>query len=133
MRQTCRTGSRSVKLKAPEYWKYLGKSLNRVDIPTKTDGKAIFGIDVKLPGMKHAAIMISPVFGGKLKSYDAKAALLRPGVLKVVEIRGGQDGFVNGLDEAIAIVANDWWQAKTAIDALPVEWKEANGPRPIAQ
>jgi isoquinoline 1-oxidoreductase subunit beta len=106
----------AVKLKDPKNWRYIGKSVKRVDIPMKTDGTAIFGTDVKLPGLKHAAIAMSPVFGGKLASYDASAALSQPGVCKVVEIKGGVAG------DAIAIVAEDWWQAKTALDSISVDW-----------
>jgi isoquinoline 1-oxidoreductase subunit beta len=111
---------RSIKLKEPKYWNYIGKSIKRIDIPSKTDGSAIFGIDVKLPGMKHAAIAISPVFGGTLKSFDAGAALSRPGVQKVVKIIGGSFG----VDDALAVVADHWWQAKTAVDAMHKEWDE---------
>ena len=77
----------SVKLKEPKDWTYIGKSVPRVDVPAKVDGTAVYGIDVKLPGMKHAAIAMSPVFGGKLKSYDASGVLSRPGILKVIEIK----------------------------------------------
>ena len=112
----------AVKLKDPKDWKYIGKSVKRLDIPMKIDGTAIFGIDVKLPDMKHAAITISPVFGGKLISYDPMAALSRRGVRKVVEIKGGRAGLVDGMDDAIAVVADDWWQARTAIEAMPKTW-----------
>jgi isoquinoline 1-oxidoreductase beta subunit len=112
----------SIRLKDPRDWKVMGRSLARLDIPSKTNGSAIFGIDVTRPGMKYAAIAMSPVFGGKLKFYDASAILSIPGVQKVVEVRGGTEGFVNGMDEAIAVIANDWWTAKKAIDAMPIEW-----------
>jgi isoquinoline 1-oxidoreductase beta subunit len=111
---------RFMKLKEPKHWDYIGKSIKRIDIPSKTDGSAVFGIDVKLPGMKHAAIAISPVFGGTLKSFDAGAALSRPGVQKVVKINGGSFG----VDDALAVVADHWWQAKKAVDAMPKEWDE---------
>jgi isoquinoline 1-oxidoreductase subunit beta len=109
--------SASVKLKDPRDWKCIGKPLKRLDLPMKVDGTAIFGIDVQLPGMKHAAIMISPIFGGRLKHYDAKAALALPAVHKIVEIKG-----VGRLDDAIAVVADDWWQAKRALDTIQLEW-----------
>jgi isoquinoline 1-oxidoreductase subunit beta len=117
----------SVRLKDPKDWRYIGKSVKRLDIPMKINGTAIYGIDVKLPGMKYAAIAISPVFGGKLISYDARAALALPGVYKAVEIKGGKAGFVGGMDDGIAIVADEWWQAKKAIDALSVNWDEGKG------
>jgi hypothetical protein len=93
----------TVKLKGPKEWKYIGKSMRRVDIPSKTDGTAVFGIDVRLPQMKYAAIAICPVFGGRLKAYDAKAALSQPGVRQVVPISGGRAGHVKDMDDAIKI------------------------------
>ena len=117
----------SVKLKEPEDWTYIGRSFPRVDVPAKVDGTAIYGIDVRLPGMKHAAIAMSPVFGGKLRSYDASGVVSRPGILKVIEIEsiethGEKAGFGTGEADAVAVVADDWWQAKVAVDALPKDW-----------
>ena len=113
---------RTVTLKDPKDWKVIGKSVKRLDVPMKTDGSLVFGIDVKVPGMVHAAIMSSPVFGGKLKSFDANAITRMPGVRRIVEIKGGAAGFTPGMDDGIAVVADNWWQAKTALDALPKEW-----------
>ncbi len=103
----------SVRLKKPRDWKLIGKSVPRLDIPSKLDGSAVFGIDTSIPGMKHAAIAMSPVFGGRLISYDSEAALARTGVRQVVEL--GEEG-------AVAVIADDWWQARSAIDAMPIEW-----------
>ena len=108
--------AKSIRLKNPRDWTLIGKSLRRVDAPAKVNGEAIYGIDVKLPGLKHAAIAMSPVFGGRLKSYDASDALSRQGVLKVVEVMN------NGQVEAVAVVADHWWQARSAVDAMPKEW-----------
>jgi isoquinoline 1-oxidoreductase beta subunit len=117
----------SVRLKDPSEWEYIGKSLPRVDIPTKVNGAAIYGIDITIPGMKHAAVVMSPVIGGKLKSYDAGAVLSRSGVRKVVELTGNKFGDESGAPmdngiEAVAIVADYWWQAKSAIEAMTFEW-----------
>jgi isoquinoline 1-oxidoreductase beta subunit len=79
----------------------------------KTTGKQIYGADLKLPGMLNAAIKDCPVFGGKVKSFDAPRCE-RPGVKKVVRVG----------DSAVAVVADTWWRAKTALDALPIEWDE---------
>jgi isoquinoline 1-oxidoreductase beta subunit len=117
----------TIKLKDPRDWKHIGAAARRLDTASKLDGTAIFGADVQLPSMKHAAIMVSPVFGGKLRSYNANIALSRPGVLKVVEIKGGQPGFVEGMDDAVAVVADSWWQAKTAIDAMSIDWDAGAG------
>ena len=75
--------------------------------------------------MKYAAIAMSSVFGGKLKSYDANTAMTLPGVLKVVEIKGGEAGLVHGMDDAIAVVADDWWRARTALEMMPREWDDS--------
>ena len=80
----------------------------------KTTGKQVYGTDLKLPGMLNAAISDCPVFGGKLKSFDEAAAMARPGVKKVVRVG----------DSAVAVVAETWWQAKTALDALTIEWDD---------
>lgn len=117
----------SVRLREPKDWTHIGKSLPRVDAPAKVDGTAVYGIDVNLPGMKHAAIAMTPVFGGTLKSYDARGALSRPGILKVVEIkaiefRGKQAGFITDRADAVAVVAEHWWQAKLAVEVMAKDW-----------
>src|SRR5262249_10347930 len=88
--------------------------LKRLDSPPKVTGEQVYGIDLKLPGMLCAAIKDSPVFGGKLKSFDAAKVQAMPGVKHVVKVG----------DSAIAVVAERWWQAKTALDALPASWDE---------
>ena len=105
-----------VVLKDPKDWKIAGKRLARLDTPDKVNGRQVYGIDVKLPGMLNAAIRDCPVFGGKLKSFNEAAIRSRPGVKKVVRVG----------DSAVAVVADTWWRAKTALDALPIEWD--NGP-----
>ena len=111
----------SVKLKSRSDWKYLGRSMPRLDVAAKVDGSAVFGIDIKLEGMKHAAIAISPAFGGRVKSYDGNTALSFPGVLKVVNIKDGSKS-VSGADNAVAVIADHWWQAKRALEAMPIQW-----------
>jgi isoquinoline 1-oxidoreductase beta subunit len=109
---------RDVKLKDPKDWKIAGKPLKRLDTADKVVGKMVYGIDVKLPGMLSAAILDCPVFGGKLKSFDAAAIQSMKGVRKVVPVD----------DTAVAVIADTWWQAKTALEKLPVVWDEgANG------
>jgi len=103
-----------VSLKDPKDWKLAGQRLARLDTVDKLTGAQVYGTDLKLPGMLNAAIKDCPVFGGKLKAYDAAAVLRRPGVKKVVRVG----------DSAVAVVADTWWRAKTALDALPVEWDE---------
>jgi isoquinoline 1-oxidoreductase beta subunit len=116
----------SVRLKEAKDWKYIGRPMKRLDIPSKVDGTAIFGIDVSIPGMKYAAIKICPVFGGRLKSYDSKVVLSQPAVRQVVKVSGGKAGYVEGMDDAIAVIADSWWQARRAIDMIPIEWEPSN-------
>jgi isoquinoline 1-oxidoreductase beta subunit len=103
-----------IKLKDPKDWKIIGKGLKRLDTPDKVQGKTVYGIDVKLPGMVNAALKAAPVFGAKLKSFDAARVTSMRGVKKVVAVE----------DNAVAVVADTWWNAKTALEALPVQWEE---------
>ena len=103
-----------VTVKTPAQWTLIGRGMKRLDTVEKLSGKQVFAIDVQLPDMLNAAIAQSPVFGGKLKSYDADKIRSMPGVRHVVPVG----------DNAIAVVADKWWQAKTALDALPVVWDE---------
>jgi len=105
---------RDVPLKDPKDWKIAGKPLRRLDTAPKVDGSMIFGTDVRLPGMLSAAIRACPVFGGKLKRFDAAKVAGMKGVKKVVPVG----------DDAVAVVADSWWRARTALEALPVEWDE---------
>jgi isoquinoline 1-oxidoreductase subunit beta len=106
----------AVKLKDAKDWKLAGKRLARLDTVDKVTGKQVYGMDLKLPGMLNAAIKDCPVFGGKVKSFNAAAIDKRPGIKKVVRVG----------DSAVAVIADTWWRAKTALDALPIEWD--NGP-----
>jgi isoquinoline 1-oxidoreductase beta subunit len=103
-----------VTLKDTKDWKIAGKPLKRLDTAAKLDGSQIYASDIKLPGMLNAAIRDCPVFGGRVKSFDAAAIAARPGVKKVVGVG----------DSAVAVVADTWWHAKTALDALPIVWDE---------
>jgi isoquinoline 1-oxidoreductase beta subunit len=105
---------KSIKLKDPKDWKIAGKPLKRLDTADKLDGSKVFAIDLKLPGMLNAAIKDCPVYGGRLKSYDESKIAGMPGVKKVVRVK----------DTAVAVVADTWWQAKKALEALPIVWDE---------
>ena len=102
----------SVTLKDPKDWKLTGKRLARLDTVEKTNGKQVYGADLVLPGMLNAAIKDCPVFGGKVKSFDAAKVRGMPGVKHVLPVG----------DRAVAVVADTWWRAKKALDALPIEW-----------
>jgi isoquinoline 1-oxidoreductase subunit beta len=98
-------------IKTPAQFTLLGKSLNRLDVPLKVDGSATFGIDVRLPDMLYASVMTCPVFGGKLRRYDFDAIKSMPGVRIAVEVPHG-----------VAVVADSYWRAKTALEVMPIEW-----------
>jgi isoquinoline 1-oxidoreductase beta subunit len=102
----------NITLKDPKDWKIAGKGLKRLDTADKTTGRMTYGIDVRLPGLLNAAIKACPVFGGKVKSFDAAKVAGMPGVKKVVPVG----------DYAVAVVADTWWQARSALDALPIDF-----------
>ena len=103
---------KGIKLKDPKDWKIAGKSMKRFGAAEKVTGRQVYGFDLKLPGMVNAAIMECPVFGGKLKGFDAAKVSGMKGVKKVLRVG----------DTAVAVVADTWWHAKTALDALPIDW-----------
>jgi len=104
--------SKSITLKDPKSWKIAGQPLKRLDTAPKLDGSKVFAIDVNLPGMLNAAVMQCPVYSGKLTSVDEAKVASMPGVKKVVRIK----------DNAVAVVADTYYHAKTALAALPIEW-----------
>ncbi len=103
---------KEIPLKDPKDWKLIGKPIHRLDTMDKLTGKQMYGIDVKLPGMLTATVKACPVNGGKLKSFDAAKVEKMPGVKKVVSIDGN----------AVVVVADTYWNARTALAALPIEW-----------
>lgn len=112
----------TIKLKQPAEFKIIGKATKRYDVPLKVNGKAVYGIDVKRPGLLTALVARSPVLGGKLKSFNADKAMKIAGVKKIVQISSG-----------VAVVADGFWAAKTGRDALEVSWDDgalaqANSP-----
>lgn len=101
-----------IALKDPKDWKLAGKRLARLDTVDKTTGAQIYGMDIRMPGMLNAAIKDCPVFGGTVKSFDATEIEKRPGIKKVFKLG----------DSAVVVVADTWWRAKSALDALKIEW-----------
>jgi isoquinoline 1-oxidoreductase beta subunit len=108
------TPPEKVALKDPAQWKLIGKSVKRLDTLGKVTGAQVYGFDLKLPGMLNAAIKDCPVFGGKVKSFEAAKVKGMPGVRHVLQVG----------DSAVTVVADTFWQAKTALDALPIVWDE---------
>jgi isoquinoline 1-oxidoreductase beta subunit len=105
---------KDIKLKDARLWKIAGQPLKRLDTADKLDGSKVYSIDVRLPGMLNAAIRQCPVFGGKIVSYDESKIAGRRGVKGVVKVDEG----------SVAVVADTWWRAKKALDALPIVWDE---------
>jgi isoquinoline 1-oxidoreductase beta subunit len=105
---------KSITLKDPKDWKIAGKPMKRLDTAEKLNGNLVYAIDLKLPGMMCAAINACPVFGGKLISFDEASVAGRPGVRRVVKVN----------ETTVAVVADTWWHAKTALQALPIVWDE---------
>lgn len=100
-------------LKDPKQFRYIGKSLKRLDTPLKINGSAVFGIDAKVPGMKYAVVARCPVFGGKVAHFDAAKTKAVPGVEQVVPISSG-----------VAVIADNTWNAMEGRKALTVQWDE---------
>ncbi|SRR5579871_458839 len=113
------TPSQNPQLKDPKDFKILGKNYPRPDVPLKSSGRAVFGIDVEVPGMLHASVEHNPVFGGKLVSYDDSEALKIKGVQKVVQIQRmlGKNKY-----DAVAVVADNYWAARQGRLALKIKW-----------
>ncbi|MEA2903287.1 MAG: isoquinoline 1-oxidoreductase subunit beta [Alphaproteobacteria bacterium] len=107
----------TIRIKGPDQFTLIGTEQKNLDVPLKVTGKAIYGIDVELPGMLYAAAKACPVFGGTVRSYDFNAIKDRPGVHSAVKFGG--KGYVSG---GVAVVADTWWRAKTALDLMPIEW-----------
>ena len=106
--------AKAIKLKEISQWKIAGKPVKRLDTAPKLNGAKIYAIDLKLPGMLNAAVKQCEVFGGTLVSFDESKIARMPGVKKAVKVD----------DNTVAVVADTWWHAKTALDALPIVWNE---------
>jgi isoquinoline 1-oxidoreductase beta subunit len=105
-----------VQLTPPDKWRIIGTSAKRLDTPMKVDGSAQFGIDVRLPDMLYAALAQPPALGGKVRSFNADSVKSMPGVRAVVETSTG-----------VAVIADSWWQARKARDALKISWDPGPG------
>ncbi len=107
---------KDIKLKDPKDWKLIGKGVARLDTKEKVNGSRIYGTDLNLPGMLSASIKACPVFNGKLTSFDEAKISGMPGVKHVLKVG----------DNAVVVVADTWWRANKALNALPIIWD--NGP-----
>jgi isoquinoline 1-oxidoreductase subunit beta len=109
---------KDIQLKDPKDFVYIGQPFKRLDTPDKVNGKAVYGIDAMLPGIKFATLAQCPVFGGKVGKVDDSAAKKIPGVRQIVV-----------LDDLVAVVGDHMWAAKKGLDALKVEWNEGANAR----
>ena len=113
------TAPQAVAVKDRKDWKLIGQASPRLDVPAKTNGSAQFGLDVRLPDMLFASVVMCPMLGGSAASIDAKAALALPGVHKLVMLDA-----VAGSTAGFAVVARTTWHARTAAKAVLVQWKQ---------
>jgi isoquinoline 1-oxidoreductase beta subunit len=124
-----------IKIKPVDQWTLMGTEQKNREVPLKVTGAAKYAIDVHLPNMLYAAVKCCPSWGGDVKSYNADAIKNRPGVHSVVRLpldpeakeelgRATKKGFYSG---GVAVIADSWWHAKTALDAMPIEWDRGPG------
>ncbi len=113
-----------IRIKPPAEWTLMGTEQKNLDVPLKVTGKTIYGIDVRLPGMKWAAVKTCPVYGGTAKNYDFERIRSQPGVISALNIPIPDPSLIRGhvFSGGVAVVAESWYQAKTALDKMPIEW-----------
>jgi isoquinoline 1-oxidoreductase beta subunit len=111
-------------IKKPGEWWLLGKPQKRLDVEVKSNGSATYAIDVRVPNMVYAAVKACPVPWGTLKGFDDRAIKARPGILAVVALKAGPGKTDNSdLQDAVAVVADSWWHARSALDQVTIEWE----------
>jgi isoquinoline 1-oxidoreductase beta subunit len=113
-----------ITIKAPDQWTLMGTERKNLDVPLKVTGQAVYGIDVRLPGMKWAAVKACPVYGGDVKRYDFNAVRNMPGVRSAVQFPIPDPACTRGriFSGGVAVIGDSWYQAKTALDRMPIEW-----------
>jgi isoquinoline 1-oxidoreductase beta subunit len=103
------------RLKNPDEFTIMGTDVPKFDVPAKVDGSAVFGIDAKVPGMKYASVRAAPVFGARVENVDSESIQGMPGLRKIVN-----------LGDAVAVIADSYWQASQALNLLPVEFTQSD-------
>ena len=123
--QTPHPHPENIAIKPPDQWTLMGTEQKNLDVPDKVTGKTLYGIDVRLPGMKWAAVKTCPVYGGDVKSFDFEKVRSLPGVRHAVRFPIPDPALTRGriFSGGVAIVADTWYQAKTALDRMPIEWE----------
>ena len=114
----------TIAIKPPDKWTLMGTEQKNRDVPMKVTGETVYGIDVRLPGMKWAAVKACPVYGGDVKSYDFDAIRSMPGVRSAVRFPIPDPSLCRGrvFSGGVAVIADTWYQAKAALDRMPIEW-----------
>src|SRR4030095_16920381 len=114
----------TIRIKSPDQWTLMGTERKNLDVPLKVTGQTVYGIDIRLPGMKWAAAKACPVYGGDVKRYDFEAIRTMPGVRNAVRFPIPDPACTRGriFSGGVAVIADSWYQAKTAIDRMPIEW-----------
>src|SRR6186713_2954017 len=122
--QTPHPRPETIAIKPPDQWTLMGTEQKNLDVPLKVTGQAVYGIDIRLPGMKWAAVKACPVYGGDVKRYDFDAIRHMPGVRFAVQFPIPDPACTRGrtFSGGVAVIADTWYQAKTAIDRMPIEW-----------
>ncbi len=113
-----------IKIKSPDQWTLMGTEQKNLDVPAKVTGQTVYGIDVRLPGMKWAAVKTCPVYAGDVRRYDFEAIRTLPGVRSAVQFPIPDPDLTRGriFSGGVAVIADSWYQARTAIDKMPIEW-----------
>ena len=123
--QTPHPHPETITIKSPDQWTLMGTEQKNLDVPMKVTGETIYGIDVRLPGMKWAAVRTCPVYGGSVKSSDFESIRNLAGVRSAMQFPIPDPALTRGrvFSGGVAVIADTWHQAKTALDRLPIEWE----------
>jgi isoquinoline 1-oxidoreductase subunit beta len=122
--QTPHPNPARIRIKPPSEWTLMGTEQKNLDVPFKVSGKTVYGIDVKLPGMKWAAVKSCPVYGGTVKSYDFERIRKQPGIISAIKFPIPDPALIRDhvFGGGVAVIADSWYQAKAALDKMPIEW-----------
>ena len=122
--QTPHPNPERIRIKPPSEWTLMGTEQKNLDVPFKVSGKTVYGIDVRLPGMKWAAVKSCPVYGGKVKTHDFERIRKEPGIISAIQFPIPDPTLIRGhiFGGGVAVIADSWYQAKSALDKMPIEW-----------
>jgi isoquinoline 1-oxidoreductase beta subunit len=115
----------TIVIKSPDQWTLMGTEQKNLDVPLKVTGQITYGIDVRVPGMKWAAVKSCPVYGGDVKRFDFEAIRAMPGVRSAMQFPIPDPALTRGrvFSGGVAVIADTWYQARTALDRMPIEWE----------